>query len=69
MDELWRMRVEQATRILEAKGHTVEATDIPGLFRINGGPELTTSQLLSVAMQGPRQNIYAPLPPENGTVQ
>lgn len=30
-------------------GHTVEAQDIPGLYRINGGPELTVGQMLGVA--------------------
>ena len=36
---------------LEAAGHRVEQQDVPGLWRIDGGPELTSNQLLSVAGQ------------------
>lgn len=34
---------------LERSGYRVEAQDIPGLWRINGGPELTSNQLVSEA--------------------
>jgi hypothetical protein len=34
---------------LRARGHTVEAGNIPGLYRVNGGPEVTAGQLWSIA--------------------
>jgi hypothetical protein len=40
----------KAIRALMDKGHDVSLTgDIPGLFTIDGGPELTTSQLISLS--------------------
>ena len=36
---------------LEAAGHRVEQQDIPGLWRIDGGPELTTNQLMQVGAE------------------
>jgi len=36
---------------LERAGHRVEQQDIPGLWRIDGGPELTTNQLIQVGQE------------------
>jgi hypothetical protein len=42
--------VALAIKRIESAGNAVQLTgDIPGLFRINDGPELTTRQLLDVA--------------------
>jgi hypothetical protein len=40
---------QAAIRQLERLGHTVTRENIPGLYRINGGPELTRNQLISIA--------------------
>lgn len=40
----------QAMRALMAKGHDIQLTgDIPGLFSVDGGPEITTNQLISLS--------------------
>jgi len=36
-------------QIIASHGHAVTEQDIPGLYRIDGGQELTTNQLISVA--------------------
>lgn len=42
----WQLAIQKLMR----RGHRVEiCADIPGLFRIDGGPELTTGQLIGVA--------------------
>ncbi len=33
---------------LRALGHVVEEQDIPGLWRVDNGPEITSNQLLSL---------------------
>jgi hypothetical protein len=33
---------------LRAMGHAVDESDIPGLWRIDNGPEITSNQLLSL---------------------
>jgi hypothetical protein len=44
--------VQDAVNWLAAHGHTVErAPDIPGLFYVDNGPEITTRQLLHFASQ------------------
>lgn len=48
----WRVDLMAA---LEKAGHRVEQQDIPGLWRIDGGPELTTGQLMQVGAQLLRQ--------------
>lgn len=35
---------------LRRRGMKVEAQDIPGLFRVNDGPEVTLRQLLGMAL-------------------
>ena len=35
---------------LREDGHLVEPQDIPGLWRVDGGPEITTGQLLSLTV-------------------
>ena len=40
-----------AIRQLERLGFTVTATDIPGLYRIDNGPEITRGQLISIALK------------------
>lgn len=43
-----------AIKRIEDSGHDVSLTgDIPGLFRIDGGAELTTGQLLDIARKLP----------------
>jgi hypothetical protein len=43
-----------AIKRLEKHGREVGLTgDIPGLFRIDGGPEITTNQLISIAQSLP----------------
>lgn len=37
---------------LVREGHVVEQQDIPGLFRIDGGTELTINQMLSIYAPG-----------------
>lgn len=39
----------RAMQIIASHGHAVTEQDIPGLYRIDGGQELTTNQLISVA--------------------
>lgn len=41
--------ITQAIHMLEAAGHRVLITDIPGLFLLDGRHELTINQLMSVA--------------------
>lgn len=36
---------------LRRAGYTVVEQDIPGLYRINGGPEITYGQLLQLARE------------------
>lgn len=45
-----REEVDIAAALLKA-GHHLTAVDIPGLWRIDGGPELTTRQLMQVARE------------------
>ena len=46
--------IESAIRALRQAGHIVTAADsIPGLFHIDGGPELTTNQLIGLAAKAP----------------
>lgn len=33
------------------RGHRVEPQDIPGLWRIDGGPEITSGQLVAIAQK------------------
>jgi hypothetical protein len=43
-------RLQAAVQWLIAKGHRVErATDIPGLYYLDNGPELTEMQVISFA--------------------
>jgi len=42
------IKVTEKIKLLRNAGNVVEEQDIPGLWRINGGPELTTNQLLSI---------------------
>ncbi len=42
---------QTALKKLALIGQIVEPQDIPGLFRINGGPELTMAQVIAVAQQ------------------
>jgi len=45
-------RLEVAVAAHLAKnGHTVTGADIPGLYRVDGGPELTLGQLLQIASE------------------
>lgn len=42
--------VALAIKRIENAGHDVQLTgDIPGLFRVDGGPEITTNQLMQIA--------------------
>lgn len=44
--------LQAATKALTDAGHSVEPSgDIPGLYRINGGAELTVGQVVDVARQ------------------
>lgn len=43
--------VSKTVALLKNHGNVVEAENIEGLWRINGGPELTCNQLLQVASQ------------------
>jgi hypothetical protein len=46
------MDIRWAIEALTKAGHAVtEAGGIPGLYRVDGGPELTTMQLAQIAMQ------------------
>lgn len=49
---------------LRNAGHTVEEQDIPGLYRLNGGPEITGNQLNALAVlllwSGPKVIVDAP---------
>lgn len=42
------MTVHDIIRHLRASGYAVTTENVPGLYRIDGGPELTTSQLHQV---------------------
>jgi hypothetical protein len=42
---LFRLAIKRLVRA----GHQVEAQDIPGLFRVDGGPELTVRQVINLA--------------------
>ncbi len=41
--------IAEAKKFLEAYGNQVLEQDIPGLYRINNGPEITAGQLLQQA--------------------
>ena len=50
---------DAATRALSAAGHTVApAGDIPGLYSIDGGPELTAHQVADVAWRLEELSIH-----------
>jgi hypothetical protein len=40
-----------AALALIERGHKIDQQDIPGLWRINGGPEITNGQLIQIAME------------------
>lgn len=44
-----QMSVVRAMEIIASHGHVVTKQDIPGLYRIDGGQEITTNQLISIA--------------------
>lgn len=41
----------RAANHLRKMGHRVEEQDIPGLWRINGGAEITSGQLVQIAIE------------------
>lgn len=41
--------LQQAINALTGRGHSVAESNIPGLFRVDGGPEITTNQLMGLA--------------------
>lgn len=43
--------IENAIKHLRRIGRVVEPTDMPGLYRIDGGPEVTTGQVISIALK------------------
>lgn len=47
------MDISGAIYILEQQGRSVVEQDIPGLYRIDGGPEVTTNQVIALLDDDP----------------